>query len=133
MDSRRRRYEAFAMFAPGLEGRAFRAELPISASLVAQESSGFLVDEMKPGAGEADDGHIGIGTGGIGTGVVLRRGRRKPMLYVGAQPWAFEKDVSAHPRNMPSLRAGSLPYGYVAGAVRLEKHQKISRPVGRLY
>src|SRR5207302_8569787 len=46
---------------------------------------------MKPGAGEADDGHIGIGTG-----LVLRRGRRKPMLYVRAQPWTSEKDMSAH-------------------------------------
>ncbi len=67
-----------------------------SASFLAQEFSGFLVDEMKPGAGEADDGHIGIGTAGIGTGLVLWRGRRKPMLYVGAQPWTFEKDMSAH-------------------------------------
>jgi hypothetical protein len=64
-------------------------------SLVAEEFSGFLVDEMKPRAGETDDGQIGIGTGGIGTGLV-RRGRRKPMLHVGAQPWTFEKDMSAH-------------------------------------
>jgi hypothetical protein len=64
-------------------------------SLVTEEFSGFLVDEMKPRAGETDDGQIGIGTGGIGTGLV-RRGRRKLMLYVSAQPWTFEKDMSAH-------------------------------------
>jgi hypothetical protein len=74
-----------------------------SASFLAQELSGFLVDEMKPGAGEADDGHIGTGTSGIGTGLVLRRGRRKPMLYVGAQPWTFEKDMSAHAREYAGL------------------------------
>jgi hypothetical protein len=116
------------MFAPGVERRAFRAELPISASLVAQEFSGFLVDEMKPGAGETDDGHIGIGTGGIGTGLVLRRGRRKPMLYVGAQPRTFEKDVSAHTRNMQNSRGGSPPYGCVVGGVRLEKTSKNKPP-----
>jgi hypothetical protein len=58
---------------------------------------------MKPGAGETDDGHIGIGTGGTGAGLVLRRGRRKPMLYVGAQPWTFEKDMSAHAREYAGL------------------------------
>ena len=47
------------------------------------------MDEMKPGAGEADDGHIRIG-------LVLRWGLRKPMLHVRAQPWAFEKDMPAH-------------------------------------
>jgi hypothetical protein len=91
------------MFAPGVEGQGFRAELPISASLVAEEFSGFLVDEMKPGAGEADDGHIGMGTGGIGTGLVLRRDRWKPMLHVGAQPWTFEENMSAHPRKYAEL------------------------------
>jgi hypothetical protein len=60
-------------------------------SVLTEEFSGFLVDEMKPGAGEADDGHIRIG-------LVLRRGLRKPMLYVRAQPWAFEKDMPAHRR-----------------------------------
>ena len=85
------------MFAPALKGE--RSE-PSSALFLAQEFSGFPVDEMKPGAGEADDGHIGMGTGGIGTGLVLRRGRRKPMLYVGAQPWTFEKDMSAHGRGI---------------------------------
>jgi len=109
------------MFAPGLEGRASGAELPVSGSLVAQEFPGFLVDEMKPGAGETDDGPVRIG-------LVLRRGRRKPMLHVGAQPRAFEKDMSAHGRNMPSLRAESLPYGYVVGAVRLEKTSKNKPP-----
>ena len=100
------------MFAPALKGE--RSE-PSSASFLAQEFSGFLVDEMKPGAGEADDGHIGIrtggiGTGGIGTGLVLRRGRRKPMLYVGAQPWTFEKDMSAHTRKYaePARRVTSV-------------------------
>lgn len=47
------------------------------------------MDEMKPGAGETDDGPVRVGA-------VLRRGRRKPMLYVGAQPWAFEKNMTAH-------------------------------------
>ena len=98
---------AFAMFAPALKGE--RSE-PSSASFLAQEFSGFLVDEMKPGAGEADDGHIGIRTGGIGTGLVLRRRRRKPMLYVGAQPWTFEKDMSAHTRKYaePARRVTSV-------------------------
>ena len=74
-----------------LKGAVSGAELPVRQSLVAQEPAGFLVNEMKPGAGETDDGHIGIGTG-----LVLRRGRRKPMLYVRAQPWTSEKDRSAH-------------------------------------
>jgi len=52
----------------------------------------LLVDEMKPGAGEADDGRIGIGTGLAGWGL------RKPMLHVRAQLRASEKDVSAHGR-----------------------------------
>ena len=59
-------------------------------SVLAEELPGFLVDEMKPGAGKANDGHIGIGIG-----LVLRRGLGKPMLHVRAQPWAFEKDPSA--------------------------------------
>jgi hypothetical protein len=50
------------------------------------------------------------------------------MLHVGAQPRTFEKDMSAHRRNMPSLRAGSLPYGYVVGAVQLEKTSKNKPP-----
>ena len=33
----------------------------VAVSVLTEEFSGFLVDEMKPGAGEADDGHIGIG------------------------------------------------------------------------
>jgi hypothetical protein len=107
---------AFAMFTPALIGE--RSE-PSSASFLAQEFSGFLVDEMKPGVGEADDGRIGIGTGGIGTGLV-RRGRRKPMLYVGAQPRTFEKDMSAHTREYAEaarwvtsvwLRSWSRPAG----------------------
>jgi hypothetical protein len=91
------------MFAPALNGRDSEPSYRFSASLVAEEFSGFLLDEMKPGAGEADDGHIGIGTGGIGTGLVLRRDRWKPMLHVGAQPWTFEKDMSAHPRKYAAL------------------------------
>ena len=34
--------------------------LPVAVSVLAEEFSGFLVDEMKPGVGEADDGHMGI-------------------------------------------------------------------------
>ena len=67
-----------------------------SASRFAQEFSGFLVDEMKPGAGEADDGPVRIGP-------VLRRGLRKPMLHVHAQPWTFEKDMPAHPGEYAEL------------------------------
>ena len=52
----------------------------------------MLVDEMKPGAGEADDGRIDTGTG------FIRRGLRKPMLHIRAELRAFEKDVSAHRR-----------------------------------
>ena len=66
-------------------------------SVLAEEFAGFLVDEMKPGAGEADDGRIGIGTG------LVRRGLRKPMLYVRAQPRTFEKDMSAHSREYAKL------------------------------
>ena len=47
---------------------------------------------MKPGAGEADDGRIGIGIG------LVRRGVREPMLHIRTQPWAFEKDMPAHRR-----------------------------------
>ena len=69
---------------------------PVAASALTEEFPGFLVDEMQPGAGETDDGRIGIG-------LVLRRGLRKPMLYVRAQPWAFEKDVPAHKRKYAEL------------------------------
>jgi hypothetical protein len=62
--------------------------LPGAASFLAEKFAGLLVDEMKPGTGEADDGRIGIG--------LVRRGLRKPMLHVGAQLRAFEKDMSAH-------------------------------------
>jgi len=89
---------------------AQEAELSVGVSL-AQEFPGFLVDEMKPGAGEADRGHIGIGIG-----LVLRRGRRKPMLYVRAQPRAFEKDMSAHKPKKQNFRGGSPPYGCVVPA-----------------
>ena len=71
------------------------AELSAGVSL-AQEFPGFLVDEMKPGAGEADDGPVRIG-------LVIRRGLRKPMLHVHAQPWTFEKDMSAHRREYAEL------------------------------
>jgi hypothetical protein len=73
-------------------------ELPISASLLAQEFSGFPVDEMKPGAGETDDGHVGIGTA-----LVLRRRRRQPVLDVRAQMRTFEKDMPAHKREYAEL------------------------------
>jgi len=66
--------------------------LPEAVSVLAEKFAGLLVDEMEPGAGEADDGRIGIGTG------FIRRSLRKPMLHVGAQPRAFEKDVSSHRR-----------------------------------
>jgi hypothetical protein len=52
---------------------------------------------MKPGAGEADDGRIGIGIG------FVRRGVRKPMLHIRAQPRAFEKDMAAHSREYAKL------------------------------
>jgi len=61
-----------------------------AASVLAEKFAGLLVDEMKPGAGEADDGRVGIGTG------LVRRGRRKPVLHIRAQLRAFEKDMSAH-------------------------------------
>jgi hypothetical protein len=64
---------------------------PVAASVLAQEFSGLLVDEMQPGAGEADDGRIGIGIG-----LAFRRGFRKPMLHVRAQPGTFEEDMPAH-------------------------------------
>jgi hypothetical protein len=71
------------------KGQGSEARAGLAASRLAEEFSGSLVDEMKPGAGETDHGHMRIG-------LVLRRGRRKPMLHVGAQPRAFEKDMSAH-------------------------------------
>ena len=83
--------EAGACSAPGTKGAGSEARAGFAASVLAEEFSGFLVDEMKPGTGEADDGHMGIGTG-----LILRRGCRKPMLHVGAQPRAFEKDMPAH-------------------------------------
>jgi len=87
----------------GVKRRGFQTGLRVAVSLLAQELAGFLVDEMKPGAGEADDAHMRVG-------LVLRRGRRKPMLHVGTQPWTFEKDMSAHGRNMqgPPRRVPSV-------------------------
>jgi hypothetical protein len=70
-----------------------QAGYPVAASVPTEEFPGFLVDEMKPGAGETGDGRVGIGIR-----LALRRGLRKPMLYVRAQPWAFEKDMPAHKR-----------------------------------
>jgi hypothetical protein len=70
---------------------------PLAASVLAEKLPGFLVDEMKPGAGEADDGRIRIGIG------FVRRGVRKPMLHVRAQPRAFEKDMAAHRREYVKL------------------------------
>ena len=57
-----------------------RGELPLAMSVLAREFPGFLVDEMKPAAGEADD------RTGIGTGFVPRRGRRllTRHVYLGA-------------------------------------------------
>ena len=62
--------------------------LPEAASFLAEKFAGLLVDEMKPRTGQADDGCIGTG--------LVRRGVRKPVLHIRAQPRAFEKDVSAH-------------------------------------
>ena len=90
--------EAGACSAPGTKGAGSEARAGFAASVLAEEFSGFLVDEMKPGTGEADDGHMGIGTG-----LILRRGCRKPMLHVGAQPRAFEKDMPAHTREYAEL------------------------------
>lgn len=86
------------VFGAGHKGAGSEARAGFAASVLAEEFSGFLVDEMKPGTGEADDGHMGIGTG-----LILRRGCRKPMLHVGAQPRAFEKDMSAHTREYAEL------------------------------
>ena len=65
------------------------ASLGRAMSVLAEKLPGFLVDEMKPGAGEADDRHIGVR-------LVLRGGFRKPMLNIRAQLRAFEKDVTTH-------------------------------------
>ena len=83
-----------------------------AASVLAEKFAGLLVDEMKPGAGEADDGRVGIGTG------LVRRGRRKPVLHIRAQLRAFEKDMSAHGGNMQNLRGRSPPYVCVGGGGR---------------
>ena len=68
------------------------------ALILAQELAGFLVDEMKPGAGQTDHRRIEIGIG-----LVLRRGRRKPVLHVDAQPRALEKNMPAHHRKYAKL------------------------------
>jgi hypothetical protein len=53
----------------------------------------------------------------MGIGLVLRRGIRKPMLYVRAQPWAFEKDMPAHRRKYAeNPRGGSPPHVCVVEA-----------------
>jgi hypothetical protein len=84
---------------------------PLAASVLAEKLPGFLVDEMKPGAGETDDGRIGIGIG------LVWRGVREPMLHIRAQPGAFEKDMSAHRGNMQNLCGRSLPYVCVVGGL----------------
>ena len=62
-----------------------------------REVSRFLVDEMKPGAGEADDGHIGIGIGFAPA--------RSPEANAAlrAQPRAFENYMPAHRREYAEL------------------------------
>jgi len=65
----------------------------VTASILAEQLAGFLVDEVQPRAGEADQR-------GIGIRLVLARNVRQPMLHVGAQPRAFEKDMSTHLRDM---------------------------------
>jgi hypothetical protein len=65
---------------------------PVTASIFAEQFAGLLVDEMQTGAGEANHRRIGIG-------LVARRYFRKPVLHVGAQMWAFENKMTAHPRN----------------------------------
>lgn len=87
---------------------ARKPELRPAASVLAQKLAGLPVDEMKPGAGETDHRHIGIG-------FVVRPGRRKPMLHVRADRWTLEKDMTTHTGlNMQKPGGGSLPYGYVA-------------------
>jgi hypothetical protein len=83
----------------------------LRASIFAQKLPGFLVDEMKPGAGETDDGRIGIGIG------LVWRGVREPMLHIRAQPRAFEKDMSPHRGNMQNLCGRSPPYVCVVGGL----------------
>jgi hypothetical protein len=39
-----------------------RSEADRRASVLAQQLAGFLMDEMKPGAGETDHGDIGLGS-----------------------------------------------------------------------
>ena len=81
------------------------------------------MDEMKPGAGEADDGRIGIGIG------LVRRGVRKPMLHIRAQPRAFEKDMSAHRRDYAKpMRGRSPPYVCVAGGLGGPERPSIASP-----
>jgi len=77
-------------FNPGQAGMAASADRRVTGrgSVLSEELAGFLVDEMQPRAGEADHRDIGIG-------LVLRRGRRKPMLHRGAQARAFEENVTS--------------------------------------
>jgi hypothetical protein len=109
-----------------VSGRArqpFPASVLAGASVFAEEFAGFLVDEMQPGAGETDDGRIGIGTR-----FVLRRGVRKPMLHVRAQSWAFEKDMSAHRTEYAKLVRQSPPYVCVVGALAGPKSSQFASP-----
>jgi hypothetical protein len=66
---------------------------------------------MKPGAGETDDGHIGIG-------LVLRRGLRKPMLHVRASRGHLKRICRPIGGTMQNLRGGSPPYVCVVGGFR---------------
>jgi hypothetical protein len=109
-----------------VSGRArqpFPASVLAGASVFAEEFAGFLVDEMQPGAGETDDGRIGIGTR-----FVLRRGVRKPMLHIRAQSWAFEKDMSAHRTEYAKLVRQSPPYVCVVGALAGPKSSQFASP-----
>jgi hypothetical protein len=69
---------------------------------------GFLVDEMKPCAGETADGH-------------KRNWARPPARssegWAFVQPWTSEKDMSAHSGNMPKVRGGSPSHVCAVGAV----------------
>ena len=83
-----------------------------AASRLAEQFAGFLVDEMQPGAGEADHRLIGIR---------LVRGRDfwQPVLHGGAQPRAFVKDMPAHRSIMRGRRPRSPPYSSLVGGRHL--------------
>jgi len=89
------------------------------ASLLAEQFAGLLVDEMQPGAGEADHRLIGIR---------LVRGRDfwQPVLHGGAQPRAFVKDMPAHLSIMRRRRPRSPPYGSLVAAA-VSPHNAVLR------